>query len=196
MTKGEKKTRKKNRRTETIGFRLEPKLRFAAELAARKQRRSLSSFIEWAVEDAVKRIVLESHESSNYNEPPFEETAYDAINSIWDVDEADRFAKLAFKYPVLLDHEEEVLWKLIRLQGWFWRGNYNDNKEWIWKVKENSLVFNRLRENWDILNKVAKGELTEDQLPDSPSKKKSTSHIEQTDEPPEDDIPIKDDIPF
>ena len=58
MAKGEKRIRKKNIRTKTIGFRLEPKLRFAAELAARKQRRSLSNFIEWAVEEAVKNVTL------------------------------------------------------------------------------------------------------------------------------------------
>ncbi len=58
MAKGENRIREKNIRTETIGFRLEPKLQFAAELAARKQKRSLSNFIERAVEEAVKNVTL------------------------------------------------------------------------------------------------------------------------------------------
>lgn len=192
MTEGEKRQKKKLRRTETIGFRLEPKLRFVAELAARKQRRSLSSFIEWAVEEAVKKVVLKEYESSNFNQSDIEETAYDAINLVWDVDEADRFAKLAFNYPFLLDHEEEVLWKLIRLQGWFWKGWKDKNDQWIWKTEEKYLVFHRLRESWDILKKVAKGELSEDHLPDSPRNRKSESNIEIE---PESDSP-DDDIPF
>jgi hypothetical protein len=190
MTDGEKRQKKKLRRTETIGFRLEPKLRFAAELAARKQRRSLSSFIEWAVEEAVKKVALKTYESSNFNEPDRDETAYDAINLAWDVDEADRFAKLAFNYPFLLDHEEEVLWKLVRLRGWFWKGRYDDNDEWLWKTDERSLVFDRLREHWDILKMVAKGELTENSLPELSRKGNSESNNEPESDSSDDDIPF------
>ena len=45
-------------RSETVTVRLDPKLRYLAELAARKQRRSLSSYIEWAVEDSLSRVPL------------------------------------------------------------------------------------------------------------------------------------------
>ena len=38
-------------RSEIIQVRLDPKLRFTAELAARKHRRTLSSFVEWAVSE-------------------------------------------------------------------------------------------------------------------------------------------------
>ena len=104
-------------RTETITVRLDPKLRFAAELAARKQRRTLSSLIEWAIEDALKRY--EFHEGDNYtNEPSI--SAMDAANYIWDVDEADRFVKLAIRWPDLLTHDEQVLWKLIKETTWLW----------------------------------------------------------------------------
>jgi hypothetical protein len=37
-------------------------------------------------------------------------------SDLWDVDEAERFAKLALGYPHLLTHEEQVRWKL-----WFAR---------------------------------------------------------------------------
>jgi len=188
MAMGEKRIKKKNIRTETIGFRLEPKLRFAAELAARKQRRSLSNFIEWAVEEAVKNVTLETYESYDLSDPRTEETAYDAINSIWDVDEADRFAKLALKYPILLDHEEEVLWKLIRSTGCLWKGQLDQNKKWEWDCEEASLIFDRLREHWEKFKKVANGELSKDSLPTL--KDVGPIKVEAK------EINVKDDIPF
>ena len=41
---------------------------------------------------------------------------------LWDVDDADRFAKLALRYPHLLTHEEQVRWKLIRETVMLWSG--------------------------------------------------------------------------
>ena len=161
MAKGEKRARKKNIRTETIGFRLEPKLRFAAELAARKQRRSLSSFIEWSVEEAVKSVILGRNQRDHC-----EETAYDAMQSVWDVDEADRFIGLASAFKYLLTHDEEILSKLITSSGWFWKGKYDADGKWAWQTDpSNKLIWDRLRENWDTLVKISKGELSKDKIP-------------------------------
>lgn len=135
-------------RTETVTVRLDPKLRYLAELAARKQRRSLSSYIEWAVEDSLSRVALQ--EDSNYRT-----TVGDEASALWDVDEADRFAKLALRYPDLLTHEEQVRWKLIRENGAVWLGKYNSVDRWIWNVDENSLRFDQLREHWDAFCKAA-----------------------------------------
>ncbi|MEC4747460.1 hypothetical protein [Methylomicrobium sp. Wu6] len=111
----EKETKKasggKLSRSETVTVRLDPKLRYLAELAARKQRRTLSSFIEWAIEDSLNRV--EIYHGSGYNGDP-SLTVHDEINTLWDVDEADRFCKLAMSYPELLTHEEQRLWKLIK----------------------------------------------------------------------------------
>jgi len=94
-------------RTETVTIRLDPKLRYLTELAARRQRRTVSSFIEWAIEHALPAVRLE--------EGPPEVTDLDLASVIlWDPDEADRLAKLALYYPGLLTYEEEVLWKLIQ----------------------------------------------------------------------------------
>jgi hypothetical protein len=161
MEKEGKGSKRKMRRTETIGFRLEPKLRFAAELAARKQRRSLSSFIEWAVEEAVKNVNLGRNERNH-----FEETAYDAMQSAWDVDEADRFIKLSSSFSYLLTHDEEVLAKLITSSGWFWKGKYDNEGKWSWRTDPSrDLIWERLREKWKTLQKIANGELPEDKIP-------------------------------
>src|SRR2546429_4626748 len=94
-------------RSETVTIRLDPKLRYLTELAARKQRRTVSSFIEWAIESALGRIVLREDATG-------EVTLGRQSEALWDIDEPDRFAKLAENYPELLTHDEQVLWKLIK----------------------------------------------------------------------------------
>ena len=41
-------------RTEIVTIRLTPKLKYLADIAARKHRRTLSSFIEWALAETIK----------------------------------------------------------------------------------------------------------------------------------------------
>jgi len=173
MTKGEKRAKKKKTKTETIGFRLEPKLRFAAELAARKQRRSLSNFIEWAVEEAVKKVPIKLHKGDfDEGAPPWNENASDAIQNAWDVEEADRFVKVALNYPLLLNHEEEILWKLICETGFFWKGNMTADGKFYYQINKSSCDFKAVREHWNKLNQVAKEELSKDSLPSILDKQK------------------------
>lgn len=166
MTEEKKRSKKKTRKTETIGFRLEPKLRFAAELAARKQRRSLSSFIEWAVEEAVQKVPIKFHYGDlDEGIEPWEENAIDAIERAWDVEESDRFVKMALNYPLLLNHEEEIIWKLIRENGSFWDGSIKEDEIYHYHIKERSCRFRVIREHWSTLCKLANGESTEESLP-------------------------------
>ena len=79
-------------RSETVTVRLSPRTRYLAELAARRQRRSLSSLVEWAVNGMV------------------DETLGD-LADLWDVDPEVRFLKLAQRHPELLTFEEECRWK-------------------------------------------------------------------------------------
>ena len=88
-------------RSETVTVRLDPKLRFAAELAARKHRRTLSSFIEWAVEESVKNVYLDGVKA----------TAYSAIDLAWDVDTK--------KICVVISNEDALV---AKTKGWnVWR---------------------------------------------------------------------------
>lgn len=105
-----KKTPSKLTRSETVTVRLDPQLRYLAELAARKQRRSLSSYIEWAVEISLKEVRL--HEGTGYNGDE-SITVADESNKLWDVDDSERFIKLAINYPALLTQEEQERWKLL-----------------------------------------------------------------------------------
>lgn len=142
-------------RSETVTVRLDPKLRYLAELAARKQRRTVSSYIEWAIEESLNFVYIDENQS----------IAAEAA-SLWDVDDPDRFAKLAIRYPDMLTHEEQTLWKLVRENGRLWKGYHLPKSgEWTWRIAENSLVFESLREYWEIFNAVAKGEAEKTSLP-------------------------------
>jgi hypothetical protein len=110
-------------RSEIITVRLDPKLRFAAELAARKQRRTLSSFVEWAIEEAVRNSTVSMIDDTTG-------TVWQAMMQVWDVEEADRLVKLAINFPELLTFDEERLWKIISENPYFWDRDWNNGGYW------------------------------------------------------------------
>ena len=149
-------------RSETVTVRLDPKLRYLAELAALKQRRTVSSFIEWAIEYTLSRECIEESAYGNDRGTTF----FDVASKLWDVDDADRFAKLALNYPDLLTHEEQKRWKLIRENGFLWKGSYAKNGgKWTWQVAEADLQFDQLRAHWDDFCAVARGAALPETLP-------------------------------
>ena len=98
------------RKSEVIGVRLDPKQRYLAEVAARQHRQSLSGFIDWAIQKALAQVEL----------GPKSETVAEKASVLWDVDEPDRLAKLAFNYPHLLSYEEQVIWKMVTEDPEYW----------------------------------------------------------------------------
>jgi hypothetical protein len=166
-------------RSETVTVRLDPKLRYLAELAALKQRRTVSSFIEWAIEDTLSRECIQ--ESANLNDRDI--TFSDVASELWDVDDADRFVKLALNYPDLLTHEEQKRWKLIRENGHLWKGLHDKlSGEWSWTVQESSLIFERLRDHWATFTAVAQGETDRSALPKWPKTKSTPTVIDGVDD--------------
>lgn len=152
-------------RSETVTVRLDPKLRYLAELAARLHRRTLSSYIEWSIKASLDTEVVRRPNTSDTT-AAINQTIGNEAEYLWDVDDADRFAKLALRYPHLLTHEEQVRWKLIRENGYLWRGSYaGERKEWWWAVHDESLIFERLREHWTTFCKVAVTGTGEEDLP-------------------------------
>jgi hypothetical protein len=147
-------------RSEIVTVRLDPKLRFAAELAARKQRRTLSSFIEWAIDEATDRIEVTPPTSGH---PGF--TVLDALERIWDVEEADRMVNLALMYPQLLTFEEEKVWKLVCECQHFWVGGVvPDMYATAINHVKSQLCKDRLRNQWENLHKIIEGELSVEYL--------------------------------
>src|SRR5215472_12069759 len=91
------------KKSEIVSVRFDPKLKYLAELAARKQRRPLSSFIEWAVEQSLAEVSLEERNGETVTVATAEQ-----IHGLWDLDESDRIVRLALIYPDLLTHEEQI----------------------------------------------------------------------------------------
>jgi len=145
-------------RSETVTIRVDPKLRHLIELGARKLRRTVSSYAEWALEESLKAVDLERTDRHG-----------DAVTlyslDLWDVDEADRFAKVAFTLPELLIHEEQVMWKLVRRNGYFWKLKGSPEDGWTWDEYKGALRFDALREQWENLQAIARGERDEGSLP-------------------------------
>jgi hypothetical protein len=150
------------RRSEIVTVRFDPKLKYLAELAARKQRRPLSSFIEWAVERNLEQVVLQEDFAGDKT------TVFDAqrIYQLWDLDDSDRVIRLALHFPDLLTHDEQLIWKHVRECGYLWTGKYSgDPPEWKWVVKLDAIIWDRLREYWPIFKAVAEGTKSVSDLP-------------------------------
>lgn len=142
-------------RSEVVTVRLDPRLRYGVELAARKHRRTASSFIEWAVKRVLDDLAVKEDPQGNWRV-----TVAEVLDSVWGPDEADRFVKLALRYPELLSHEEQIFWKLVREHGGLWNGKWTSDGEhdfWEWKVEESNFRWEELREYWEIFQAVAEG---------------------------------------
>jgi len=110
MTEKNRKAKAGGSRTEVFAMRLDPKLKYLAEIAARKQRRSLANFIEWSMEQALSAVKLVEFEELN---GPSNRSVLDEANKLWDLEPSDRLIKLAENYPDLLNYEEQIIWKAI-----------------------------------------------------------------------------------
>lgn len=130
---GRKRTSESGSRKTSVGVRLDPRSRFAAELAAAKERRTLSNFIEWAVEQAVTRIPVAGDKSAS-------EVAAD----VWHDDESTRFLRTAAKFQELLNFDEKEIWRVIKQTP-----DLHIDEERI----DGSLV----RAHFDTIKRVAKG---------------------------------------
>lgn len=95
-------------KTQTVPVRLDPVLKWAAELAAGKERRSLNSFIEWAVEQAVKRVVVAGDET-------LKATAWEIANICWHFQPLMRIKILAKTQPGALTVKEKSIFQAMYL---------------------------------------------------------------------------------
>lgn len=154
MTKRRKGGGGKLSRSETVSVRLDPKLKFAADLAARKHRRTLSSLIELAIEKITKATII--YQLVILSEGTEETTAYDVMEEVYDPEEADRLVKLADRYKNCLTHDEEVMWKLIHEKDELWT-DFN-------KSNVANLNFKLLRNCFEDLKKFVQGDINEEGL--------------------------------
>ncbi|PTQ79008.1 hypothetical protein [Nitrosomonas ureae] len=171
MAETKRKSKSGTLRTEVFAMRLDPKLKYLAEIAARRQRRSLANFVEWAIEMGLNHTDL--NQNSQYSP-----TIWDKSGELWDIEEAERFARLAFMAPELMTYDEQILWKIICETGHVWKGHHDSDGDWQWKVNSiQNLVLERLRKFWEDFKKVASGEADRSILPATSEKEPEDSDI-------------------
>jgi hypothetical protein len=111
-----KKTKSNRQRSETLNMRIDPKLKYLAEITAREQDRTLSSFIERAVRRALTpQAVSEDEPGVGAMIDPTRQTKPLWNEGFWDADEEDRFFMLATMRSDLLTIPEQRLWKLFTM---------------------------------------------------------------------------------
>ncbi len=142
-------------RTETATVRFDPRLRYLAELAAKAQRRTFSSFVEWAVEQALQNVTLDpaiDDKSSASAKPSVAAMA----DKLWDVDPFDRLDRLAHTYPHLLTYDDQRLLKLI----------YESDVLSVASGPNGKRGFSSrlIRENWELLTGIVAGAVEASQL--------------------------------
>jgi len=103
------KAEPKKKTSETLNMRIDPKLKYLAELAARDTQRTLSGFIEWAIRRALTPAAMQEDEPNVSEQPrPL------WMEGMWDVDEADRTFLLASR-PDLMTIEQQRFFKFFML---------------------------------------------------------------------------------
>jgi hypothetical protein len=141
-------------RSEIISVRIDSKLMLATQLAASNEKRTVTSLVEIALEQVLRRIVVSEADGNELN-------ALQVVEQIWDVDEAKRVMLLWRLHPHLLTHEEEVLWSLIWGSTAFSRprptGDLTDPGRYV--------DWDAVHAHWKVLKNVASGDLQPDALP-------------------------------
>lgn len=92
-------------------------------------------------------------------------TALDAMNNVWDVEEADRFAKMAMIYPNLLTHEEEMIWKLAIENKTLWKKRKDQSGNYKGELRFTNFNFKEFREHWRRYSNIAKNRLSSKHFP-------------------------------
>ena len=111
-------TKQERQRTDTLNMRIDPKLKYLAEIAALEQQRTLSGFIGWAIRRALAIEALSHNDPVYRRDMAMDNLAQPLWNeALWDVDECDRFFLKATKRPDLLRAHEQRFWKLFLESG-------------------------------------------------------------------------------
>ena len=146
-------------RTESVSIRLDPRLNYLCELAARSQRRTKSSFIEATIAEKIDAFPI-----NNWRDHDHPESIGGRADYLWHVRESQRLISLGFVAPHLMTFEEQSIWSFVSENGYFWLGQWRDDT-WTWKVQESSIQRERVDEKWELLVEVAHGTKDPDVLP-------------------------------
>ena len=142
-----KKKGNKLTRSEIVTVRLDPKLKYGMELAARRQRRTVSGYIEWAVERSLSEVAETARAGQRVS-------IRDILDVVWSPLPHFRFLHLAEMFPQLMSIEEEIIWNTIQRSDVFWFEDDLGPDGGKMRQLEPDMV----DEFWDQLQEVADGE--------------------------------------
>ncbi len=177
MKKERKGQGSKLNRTEIVQFRLDPRLRFALELMAKNEHRTVSSFIEKLVDEAIDthqinllktlEEIQAEQDGISINDMQGKTditlksiTLTEALKQLWHIDEEQRFILMAFFAPHLFTYEEEVIWDFIKRTDYYWTFYYvnavNAKGKAFGKMltrifDPSGVVWDRLKSDWPLL---------------------------------------------
>jgi hypothetical protein len=157
-------------KTETLAIRLDPKVKYGLEILAREQRRSITSLVEWVINDA-----LRTHLRISYSTDKIQtegggtyRRSYDefVLDYLWDSDEVIRLIKLADYNPDLLTYEENKVWNLIQENAFYWVGKLDEKKDrFIWDTSDiSSLRIQIVQAHFQELKEVANSQKDMEQI--------------------------------
>lgn len=107
-------------KSETVQVRFDPILKMAAELAAAQERRTLSSYTEWAVERAVKQTSVARDETGNAVD------AFQVAKECWHSQPSQQLTNLLHRYPDLLTIRERKIIEAMKLVDDLWKDSDTD----------------------------------------------------------------------
>jgi hypothetical protein len=185
-------------RSEIIQARLDPKLHMAAEIMARSDRRTLSSFIESVIEQASKKQRAKRNlffpwwsddpdlfcHDKIYSKSDVV-TVDEALQDIGNEHEAIRFLKFAIYFPDLLNKDEEEMFTKIIFTPYFWMHypvNVEDEegvvleKNWHRVSALEGIVQENLIEYW---HKIKSNQISTEQLDELPQGKRIHAPFKQ-----------------
>ncbi|MGD9153786.1 MAG: hypothetical protein PVG30_09110 [Gammaproteobacteria bacterium] len=167
-------------RSEIVHLRLNPRTRFALELMARNENRTVSSFLEILVNEAmaVKKInmfkLLEEIQQEQGGVTPKDVHGYtdmntknvnltEALKELWHVKDYHRFILLCFFAPHLLTYEEELIWEFIKKANYYWPHYYVKavdmdgvqlGKTLTRVFDSSSVIWDRIERHWELLKNL------------------------------------------
>jgi hypothetical protein len=147
-------------RSETVTFRLDARLKFLADLAARSQGRKLGNFVETAVEEALKTVVIVDEREPNTgvngaHQPMHGKTLADVADVLWSPDEATRFLNVVHTAPWLVTDGESRLLRILQ------------HSDYFAPVSKGARILHhgRIQEQWTVLAAIRDGAANIDILP-------------------------------
>jgi hypothetical protein len=153
-------------RSETVTIRLDPKMNYLAELAARSQRRTKSSLIEAALADALSVIRVDVRPHTNN-----QTTIGQIADHVWHVDDPERLKRLVQFAPHLMTYEEQKIWAVIEKNSTFWMGHWKSFggqfEHYIYSTDVINLYLPAFEQNWDTIKEIAAGKLAAETIPDN-----------------------------